>query len=282
MVLSYPEQVAAFLEQLVRLNPRAAIPPPNAGGLFHQHQHHDYSRQSVLSQDVQNGDGNYFSDDSQCSAERSWPWRTPDGRPCSQSKSFVTEDGKVDLDMGYREMKLRTQLGANQNFKCSPERFKALATENGQLTSKKMEEAIDVLQFESTGEIFNARRDPLAEQSDSLGYDFIAEDKNGETVFIEIKAPVSETIMKAEGQSMTLVEQSQVVGKKVYSQLTAERDSTKVSVPKDPSKVIVLLDLFNIEEVNKAGVSDDIVQTTKNEAVMDNNNPIPLNFRVIN
>lgn len=55
-----------------------------------------------------------------------------------------------------------------------------------------------------------------------------------------------------------------------------------MSVPKDPSKVIVLLDLFNIEEVNKAGVSDDIVQTTKNEAVMDNNNPIPLNFRVIN
>lgn len=124
----------------------------------------------------------------------------------SQSKTF---DG--DIEQGYQEILRRAE--GSPNFNCSKKRFVSLCTENGNMGPKKMQEAITVLQLETDSEVINVRRDPIAEQNGVLGVDFIAEDKNGDTIYIEIKGPVGSAIKLAEGDDPSVAAHGESIGR---------------------------------------------------------------------
>ncbi len=68
----------------------------------------------------------------------------------TQISGFV-ENGKLHLNACFNEVNRRASEIGCENFECSFERFKALATENGEMNDQSAREAISALQGEMLG-----------------------------------------------------------------------------------------------------------------------------------
>lgn len=75
----------------------------------------------------------------------------------TQISGFVI-NGKVDLDQAFNEVNRRAFAMGCENFNCSFERFKELATECGKIKTRGVREAITILHGEMHGYYKNARR----------------------------------------------------------------------------------------------------------------------------
>jgi hypothetical protein len=74
-----------------------------------------------------------------------------------QISKFIA-NGKVDLNQAFSEVNRRAARIGCENFDCSFERLKALATECGVIRENTVREAITILQGEIEGYYKNARR----------------------------------------------------------------------------------------------------------------------------
>ena len=172
---------------------------------------------------------------------------------CSQSKTFVKTDGSINTEQGHQEVLRRAEGSINpENFNCSKERFVALSTENGQMTQKKIQEAISVLQLEANGVISNVRRDPVAANNRQSALDFLAEDKNGDTIHIEVKGPVGSAIKLVENGDPSVAAQGKSIGEKLPDQIAKWIRSDKITPIESPLKVLVVVDLFDVPMSEKA------------------------------
>ena len=114
--------------------------------------------------------------------------------PTQTQMSGFVKNGKVDLDKCLNEVNRRASEIGCTDFECSLERFKALAMENGKLTSGTAREAITILQGEMQGYYRNARREDYG--LNVKGPDFLVEGL-GEfenITHVEVKNPVGSSI----------------------------------------------------------------------------------------
>lgn len=136
--------------------------------------------------------------------------------------SGFMKNGKVDLNKCLNEVHRRSsEIGCN-DFECSPERFIALATENGELNDMTSREAITVLQVEMLGYYKNARREYYG--PNIKGPDFLAEGL-GEfenIIHVEVKNLVGSAIKTVNDKResiRSINRQRKQIGKKlVYQQ----------------------------------------------------------------
>lgn len=118
--------------------------------------------------------------------------------PTQTQMSGFVKNGKVDLHKCLDEVNRRVSEIYCTDFECSLERFKALATENGKLTTAR--EAITILQGEIQGYYTNARREDYS--LNVKGPDFIVEGlgKFQNITHVEVKNPVGSAIKIANGK----------------------------------------------------------------------------------
>ena len=116
----------------------------------------------------------------------------------TQMASFI-KDRKVDLNLCLDEVYRRAEKIGCTDFECSLERFRALATENGNLSSSTAREAISILQGEMLGFYKDASRENYGE--DINGPDFLVTGlgKFENITHVEIKNPVGSAIKIANG-----------------------------------------------------------------------------------
>ena len=83
---------------------------------------------------------------------------SPDEIPTQIQAANFVKNGKVDLPLAYLEVNRRASVIGNENFDCSFQRFKDLATECGTSKPSTVREAITILEGEMHGYYKNARR----------------------------------------------------------------------------------------------------------------------------
>ena len=104
--------------------------------------------------------------------------------------------------------------------------------------------------LEADGIVSNVRRDPRAEANGVKAFDYLADGPNGET-HLEIKGPVGSEIKKASGLGPSVTKQGKKLGFKIKNQLNywfnpENTNRSKVTLPENRSKVLVVNDLFDV------------------------------------
>lgn len=201
----------------------------------------------------------------------------------TQMSGFV-KNGKVDLDKCLNEVNRRASEIGCTDFECSLERFKALATENGKLTSGTAREAITILQGEMQGYYKNARREDYG--LNVKGPDFLVEGL-GEfenITHVEVKNPVGSAIKIANGQKGSISKQGKKIGAKIVYQQNYWSNTTKTSeleninptasLPQSPNNVLGAVDIFDVPSSEKAFMEGSVLNGSKNNTniIFLNNN----------
>lgn len=195
--------------------------------------------------------------------------------PTQTQMSGFVENGKVDLQKCLDEVNHRASEIGCTDFECSLERFKALATENNELTSTTAREAITILQGEMHGFYKNARREDygLAVK----GPDFIVEGLGNfqNVTHVEIKNPVGSAIKIANGQKGSIAKQGKKIGAKLVYQQNFWSNTTKTSeienlnptasLPQSPNNVLGVVDNFDVPSSEKAFMEASILKGSQNK-----------------
>ena len=154
-----------------------------------------------------------------------------------------------------------SEIGCS-DFECSLERFKALATENGKLTSKTARGAITILQGEMHDYYRNAAREDYG--LNVKGPDFLVEGLGGfeNITHVEVKNPVESAIKIANGQKGSIYKQGKKIGAKIVYQQNYWSNSTKTSelenlnptasLPQSPNNILGAVDNFDVPSIEKA------------------------------
>ena len=206
------------------------------------------------------------------------------GVPTKTQISGFLKNKKVDLNKCLNEVKRRAfELGCT-DFDCSLERFRALATENGDLNDRGAKEAITILQGEMLGFYKNSRREDYG--SNITGPDFIVE---GVGVFkdithVEVKNPVGSMIKIVSKQSASISRQGKNIGAKLRYQQSFWSDKTKTSklenvnsialFPQSSNNVLGLVDNFDVPSNEKAFMEASIIRgyrSDRNIIFLNNN-----------
>jgi len=136
----------------------------------------------------------------------------------TQSDGFV-KNGNVDLHSCYDEINRRAAEIGCPDFECSFERFRALATENGDITSTTAREAITILQVEMNGYYRNAAPENYRNGIYGPNFRVIGQGEYSHVTHVEVKNPVGSDIEKSfrNGYS-NLVKQGNKIGVKLSKQ----------------------------------------------------------------
>jgi hypothetical protein len=198
--------------------------------------------------------------------------------------SGFVKNGKVDLDKCLDEVNRRASEIGCTDFECSLERFKALATENGKLTSGTAREAITILQGEMQGYYRNAQREDYG--LNVKGPDFLVEGL-GEfenITHVEVKNPVGSAIKIANGQKGNIAKQGKKIGAKIVYQQNYWSNSTKTSelenlnptasLPQSPNNILGAVDNFDVPSSEKAFMEGSVLKGSQNNTniIFLNNN----------
>jgi len=195
----------------------------------------------------------------------------------TQASTFNNPDGSMNLDKAYREVLRRARF--SENFTCSFDRFVDLASEGEEPTNDSVRTAISALQLEADGIVSNVRRDPSAIRNGVKSFDCLADGPNGET-HLEIKGPVGSEIRKAAGLGPSIPKQGKKIGYKIKNQINywlnpENTNRSKVTLPEDKSKILVVTDLFDVPVSEKEQMRSSI------EVSLNNAHPILfINHRV--
>ena len=204
--------------------------------------------------------------------------------PTQTQMSGFVKNGKVDLRKCLYEVNHRASEIGCTDFECSPERFKALATENGKLTSTTAREAITILQGEMQGYYTNARREDYG--LNVKGPDFVVEGL-GEfqnITHVEVKNPVGSAIKIANGQKGSIARQGKKIGAKIVYQQNYWSNTTKTSelenlnptasLPQSPNNILGAVDNFDVPSSEKAFMEASVLKGSQNNTniIFLNNN----------
>lgn len=204
--------------------------------------------------------------------------------PTQPQMSGFVKNGKVDLHKCLDEVNRRASEIGCTDFECSLERLKALATENGKLTSGTAREAITILQGEMQGYYRNARREDYG--LNVKGLDFLVEGL-GEfenITHVEVKNPVGSAIKIANGQKGSIYKQGKKIGAKIVYQQNYWSNTTKTSelenlnptasLPQSPNNVLGAVDNFDVPSSEKAFMEGSILKGSQNNTniIFLNNN----------
>jgi hypothetical protein len=185
-----------------------------------------------------------------------------------------TKNKEVDIPKCLEELNRRAKEIGCTNFECSPERFKALATENGQLAPQNAREAITILQGEMLGYYKNSTRENYGETH--RGLDFLVEGLGAfkNITHVEVKNPVSSAIKIANNQSASIAKQGRDIGKKIIYQQKYWSDKTltsqleglrpEASLPHFPNNTFGLVDFFDVPPSEIPVMEANIVKGSKN------------------
>ena len=181
-----------------------------------------------------------------------------------QAAKFV-KNGKVDLQRAFDEVNRRASVINGENFDCSFERFKDLATECGNCTPSTTREAITILEGEMRGYYKNAHRVDYGPNVTGLDYGVEGLGEFDHITHVEVKGAVSSSIRP----KPTIIKQ----GKKFVDRINYQKyfwsDQTKVSeviphirpdadLPESPDNVLALYDLWDVGTSEKSTVRNAI------------------------
>jgi hypothetical protein len=182
-----------------------------------------------------------------------------------QAAKFAKTDGSINLQQAFDEVNRRASVIGCENFYCSFERFKGLATECGEPDTGSTREAITIFEGEMRGYYRNARREDYG--TDVTGLDFVVEGLGefDNITHVEVKSAVSSSIRP----KPTLVKQAKKYVNRVNYQKNFWSDETPVkekiphinpdaNLPKSPNNVLVLYDLWDVGTPEKSTVSNSI------------------------
>ena len=204
--------------------------------------------------------------------------------PTQPQMSGFVENGKVNLHKRLDEVNRKTSEIGCTDFECSLERFKALATENGKLTSTTAREAITILQGEMEGHYENARREDYGQNV--KGPDFVVEglEEFENITHVEVKNPVGSAIKIANGQKGSIARQGRQIGAKlVYQQnywsnpsKTSELENINpaASLQESPNNILGVVDNFDVPSSEKAFMEASVLKGSQNNTniIFLNNN----------
>ena len=192
--------------------------------------------------------------------------------PTSTQSSTFVKDNKIDLESVYQEVVRRTSQF--EDFSCLFERFKALATECGNINSDTVREAISALQLEAEGHVNNVSRINFG----LPGVDFGA-DGPGNITHVEVKGLVGSAIKKAGGQRSSITRQGRNAGQRLCFQSYLWSNKTKVkeleginlnaSFPESPANIRNTVDLFDVPENEKAAMQRAVISGVQNDTNID-------------
>ncbi len=190
-----------------------------------------------------------------------------------QAAKFLNEDGSINLQQAFEEVKRRASVIGCENFDCSFQRFKGLATEcDEEPDTTTTREAITVLEGEMRGYYKNARREDYG--PNVKGPDFVV-DGVGEFEHIthaEVKGPVSSSIRP----KPTLVKQATKHVDRVNYQRNFWSDETRVkekiphynpdaNFPQSPDNVLAVYDLWDVGTPEKPIMNNAITDLSGND-----------------
>ncbi len=103
------------------------------------------------------------------------------------------------------------------------------------------------------------KRDPKSEISHQPGADFIHE-KDGQTTTVHSKGPVGSEIQKAQNHVPDLERQGESIGNKLFKQfiISTRRDSEKYTRPSSINDNILIVDLCDVPQAEKADMKSHI------------------------
>jgi hypothetical protein len=191
----------------------------------------------------------------------------------TQMSGFV-KNGEVDLHKCLDEVNRRASEIGCTDFGCSVERFKALATENGELTPTTAREAITILQGEMHGYYTNARREDYGRNV--KGPDFIVEGLGNfqSVTHVEIKNPVGSAIKIANGQKGSIAKQGKKIGAKIVYQQNFWSNTAKTSeieninptasLPQSTNNILGVVDNFDVPSSEKAFMEASVLKGSQN------------------
>jgi hypothetical protein len=194
--------------------------------------------------------------------------------PTQTQMSGFVKNGEVDLHKCLDEVNRRALEIGCTDFGCSLERFKALATENGELTSTTAREAITILQGEMHGYYTNARREDYGRNV--KGPDFIVEGLGNfqSVTHVEIKNPVGSAIKIANGQKGSIAKQGKKIGAKIVYQQNFWSNTTKTSeleninptasLPQSTNNILGVVDNFDVPSSEKAFMEASVLKGSQN------------------
>lgn len=199
----------------------------------------------------------------------------------TQMSGFVKNE-QVDVHQCLNEVNQRALAIGCTDFECSLERFKALATENGKLTTAR--EAITILQGEMLGYYKNARREDYGQNV--KGPDFVVEglEEFENITHVEVKNAVGSAIKIANGQKGSIARQGRQIGAKLVYQQNYWSNTSKTSeleninpaasLPESPNNILGVVDNFDVPSSEKAFMEASVLKGSQNNTniIFLNNN----------
>ena len=192
--------------------------------------------------------------------------------PTQTQMSGFVKNGKVNLHKCLDEVNRRASEIGCADFECSMERFRSLATENGEFTNSTAREAITILEGEMHGYYRNARRENYG--VNVTGLDFIVEGIGDfeNITHVEVKNPVGSAIKIANGQKGSISKQGKKIGAKInyqqnlwsnpneISKIPNMTIKTNANFPDSPSNVLGLVDNFDVPVHEKSSMEASVLK----------------------
>lgn len=192
--------------------------------------------------------------------------------PTQMQAAKFLKNGKVDLQRAFDEVNRRASMIGCENFDCSFERFKGLATECGNFSLSTTREAITILEGEMRGYFKNARRGDYGPDVTGLDYRVEGLGEFDHITHVEIKGAVSSSIRP----KPTLVKQAKKFVTRMEYQKKFWSNKAKVNeiiphirpdaLPESPNNVLGLYDLWDVGTSEKSTVSNTITTFSENDS----------------
>lgn len=222
------------------------------------------------------GGSSLYSENSQSSREELTQVTTEHVKTQKQVSGFI-KNGQVDLNQAFTEVNRRASRINSETFDCSFERFKALATECGEIDDGSVREAITILHGEMLGYYKNAER--LDYGPNIRGLDFKVEGLGqfSHISHADAKNAVGSAIQEADGFTPNIWKQGKKIAKRsvwqkkywVQGGQGSQKDGVRADadLPQTKDNVLTVVDTFDVplyekQHMNAAvdfGAQDNII-----------------------
>ena len=193
----------------------------------------------------------------------------------TQASGFV-KNGQVDLKKSLDEVYRRAAAIGCENFECSFERFKALATEGKRPMENSVREAISALQGEMLGYYKDTARCNYGKGIAGPDFIVVGLGDYSHITHLEIKNPVGSRIEKASLGVSDLSLQGNNIGSKLSEQQTKWSDASFVqnlphvnrsaSFPKSSENMLGLVDTFDVPMSEKSIIKNSVINNLTNSS----------------
>ena len=195
----------------------------------------------------------------------------------TQISSFV-KDGKLDLHQCHDEVLRRAAALGCENFECSFERFKRLATEVGKIDENSAREAISALNGEMLGYYSDTERVDYGKGIKGPDFKVVGQGKYAHVTHVEIKNPVGSEIEKQNTGTSDLLVQGGKIGRAISRQQNIWSNYTRIQqlphvnlntpFPKNPENLLGLVDAFDVPRSEKTIIENSVINSSTNSSTI--------------